>query len=271
MININQPLISIIMPVYNAEEYIAETIESVLNQTYENWELIIVDDYSNDTSIEIIKQFTKQEKRIKLIESKNNFGGPARPRNIGINNSYGEYIAFLDADDLWQNIKLEKQLNYMIENNLNFTSTSSSKIDHKSNKLNDKYNLFYYLRSYTNKSSICDLIKYSYISTSSVVIEKKIVLNFNEDIDFISVEDLCLWLEILKNSATRYRYLDEELLQYRILFTSISDRNNIHKQRTKANICILKFILKNNYFKIINCFYLSLIKTMIVSFVRTQK
>lgn len=95
----NKPLISIITPIFNGEKYILETIQSVLDQTYTNWEMMIVDNKSTDNSIEVIK--TVCDDRIKIIHLEYNSGGPARPRNVGLDNAKGEYIAFLDADDVW--------------------------------------------------------------------------------------------------------------------------------------------------------------------------
>ncbi|MBD3842858.1 MAG: glycosyltransferase family 2 protein [Campylobacterales bacterium] len=95
----NQPLVTVVIPLYNAEQYIAETIESVVSQTYKNWEMLIVDDCSTDNSRDVARRYENKDNRIKLIESVSNFGGPARPRNIGIDNAKGEYIGFVDPDD----------------------------------------------------------------------------------------------------------------------------------------------------------------------------
>ena len=106
----NEPLISIILPLFNAQKYIKDCIKSVINQTYSNWELIIVDDASTDDSINIVSRLMLRDSRIKLIECKENFGGPAKPRNIGIKKSKGLYVAFLDNDDIWLPEKLKKQM-----------------------------------------------------------------------------------------------------------------------------------------------------------------
>ena len=107
-------LISIVMPVYNSAPFLAETIESVLKQTYPNWELILVDDASSDKGIEIIENYQKEEKRIKLIRLNKNQGA-AVARNSGIQLAAGKYIAFLDSDDLWLPEKLEHQYQFMEE------------------------------------------------------------------------------------------------------------------------------------------------------------
>jgi glycosyltransferase involved in cell wall biosynthesis len=103
-------LVSIITPNYNAGKYIGEAIESVFAQTYQNWELLIIDDFSTDNSIEVIGWYIKQDSRIRLFRTGANSGSPAKPRNIGILNANGRYIAFLDSDDVWLPDKLESQI-----------------------------------------------------------------------------------------------------------------------------------------------------------------
>ncbi|HRP59105.1 MAG TPA: glycosyltransferase [Vicingus sp.] len=102
-------LVSIIIPCYNAEKYIAETIQSVINQTYKNWELIVVNDGSTDNSLDIIKEFVVYDSRISFIDKKN--AGVSDTRNKGIEKAKGEYIAFLDADDVWNENNLEVKVN----------------------------------------------------------------------------------------------------------------------------------------------------------------
>ena len=266
----NMPLVSIIIPMYNAEKYIGETIESVVAQTYKNYEILIVDDCSTDNSIALVKKLENEDKRIKVIESKINFGGPAKPRNIGVENSLGEYIAFLDADDLWETNKLEIQLNYMLEYNYNFTSTNTSNIDNKSNNIDKKYRFIRFLKKRRKTFTLCSLIKSSFIATSSVMLKKNIFTKFDENKGFISVEDLYLWLQLFKRENIVYKLIREPLVKYRILSTSISERDN-HQQEIKANLCILTFLLKNRDFisfrcyqwRILNVFFIHLIKKLI--------
>lgn len=115
-------LVTIIVPVYNAEKFIVDTIESILSQTYTNWELILVNDCSTDNSTEIIEKYLK-DKKIKMITNKVN-SGAAETRNNGINVSKGRYICFIDADDKWDKEKLEKQINFMNKNDCAFSFTS---------------------------------------------------------------------------------------------------------------------------------------------------
>ncbi|WP_299052950.1 glycosyltransferase family 2 protein [uncultured Polaribacter sp.] len=116
-------LVSIITPCFNSENFIAETIESVVNQTFKNWELIIVDDLSTDNSLQIINSYAKKDLRIKVHQLKNN-SGTAIARNKAIELSKGNFIAFLDSDDLWIPSKLEHQLKFMLDNKLPLSYTS---------------------------------------------------------------------------------------------------------------------------------------------------
>lgn len=122
-------LVSIIMPSYNTAMFIADTIKSVLKQTYENWELIIVDDCSTDNTDEIVNEF--QDKRIKYFKNNTNCGA-AVSRNRAIKEAKGKWIAFLDSDDLWMPDKLEKQTKFMKMNDYHFSYTNYEEIDEKS-------------------------------------------------------------------------------------------------------------------------------------------
>jgi teichuronic acid biosynthesis glycosyltransferase TuaG len=264
----NNSLVTIIIPLYNAEKYIEKTIQSVIIQTYRNWELLVVDDCSTDRSTSLVNSFEKKDSRIKLIKSKTNFGGPAYPRNIGIDNAKGEYIAFLDADDLWTIDKLKIQVNLMINNNLNFTSTNATNIDMNTINIDYKYRFWSFLKKRKEKYTLCDLIKSNFIATSSVIIKREIIPMFDENIDFISVEDFCLWLDMLNRQDVNYKYLSDKLLKYRILSTSISERGTTYKQVTKANLCILKFVLKNNRFDILNCYYFKILNIVLINTIK---
>lgn len=130
----NMPLISIIMPVYNAECYLNQAISSCLNQSYQNIELILIDDGSVDKSIEIINNIINKDNRVKLFFTPTN-QGPATARNIGLEKAQGDYITFLDSDDFIANDKLEKQLNFMLQNNLLMTHGNYTFCDLKGNKI----------------------------------------------------------------------------------------------------------------------------------------
>lgn len=238
----NKPLISIITPIFNGEKYILETIQSVLNQTYTNWEMIIVDNKSTDNSIEVIK--TVCDDRIKIIHLEYNSGGPARPRNVGLDNAKGEYIAFLDADDVWDKSKLKNQIFFLKENNIEFTSSDCILID----DVNDEIQLGFLSRIYSKfikKKTLCDVIKNNFILTSSVLIKKTLLKHFNEDKKYIAVEDFDMWLYVLGSNENIYKYQNEKLILYRVLENSVSNRKNILNQELKSNLVLASFLLKH--------------------------
>ncbi|TMO22086.1 glycosyltransferase family 2 protein [Pseudoalteromonas sp. S4741] len=123
-----KPLVSVIMPAYNAEKYIAQSIDSVVKQSYQNWELLITDDRSNDNTQQIVKQYSNQDSRIKLFVNEEN-GGAGVARNNSIKQAKGRFIAFLDADDQWLAEKLTTQISFMLKNNYAFTFTAYQKIE----------------------------------------------------------------------------------------------------------------------------------------------
>lgn len=126
-----EDLVSIIMPSYNCGQYVEESVRSVLAQTYQNWELIFVDDCSSDDSINIIKKIQLSDKRIRLFQNKIN-SGAAVSRNNALKEAKGKWIAFLDSDDLWEPTKLEKQVAFMEENGYYFSYTKYKEIDEES-------------------------------------------------------------------------------------------------------------------------------------------
>ena len=121
-------MVSVITPTYNSSKYIRYTIESIISQTYKNWELLITDDFSSDNTIQIIESYAKNDSRIKLFKLEEN-SGAGIARNFSINKAQGRYIAFCDSDDQWKKNKLEFQLKFMKENNLVFSFTDYDIID----------------------------------------------------------------------------------------------------------------------------------------------
>lgn len=107
------PLVSIITPCYNSASFISQTIDSVLKQTYENWELLITDDFSTDNSVEIIRTYMQKDSRIKLFKTEKNTGHPSIPRNISLSHAMGDFVAFLDSDDIWDKHKLIEQIEFI--------------------------------------------------------------------------------------------------------------------------------------------------------------
>ena len=204
--------ISISTPLYNGEKYIEKTILSVIKQTYNNWEMLIVDDCSSDNSPNIVKKYVEQDKRIKYIRLEKN-SGAAIARNKAIEIAEGEYIAFLDSDDLWKKEKLEKQINFMKENNYAISFTEYEEIDEDGRKLNilirvPKKPVTY--RSYLLTNPIgCLTGMYSVKKLGKVYMPN---LRKRQDTGF--------WLKILK--LDKAYSLKENLALYRINSSSLS-------------------------------------------------
>lgn len=207
-----KPLVSVIMPNYNSEKYIKDSIESVLNQTYSNLELIIVDDISNDSSIKIIKEFVNSDKRVKFYQLDEK-GGASKARNLAISKAMGKYVAFLDSDDLWKKEKLEKQINFMEENDIYFSYTDYEYID-KNGKRVEKY------RKCPSKVSYFKILLGCSIGCLTVVYNRKKVglININK-ID--KRNDYAIWCKVLKKVRKGYKY-DDILSYYRKSTSSLS-------------------------------------------------
>ena len=197
-------LISIIIPVYNAEKFLDETINTVLNQTYKNFELILVNDGSKDKSVDVIKKHN--DKRIKLIDNKNNKGA-ALSRNDGIRKAKGRYICFLDADDLWNKEKLEKQISFMKEKECAFSFTGYEFANENGIPNGKKV----FIQKKLNYKSA---LKNTTISTITVMIDTK---KMDKDLIYmnnVKSEDTATWWNILKNGYEAFG-LNEILSFYR--------------------------------------------------------
>lgn len=227
-------LVSIITPLYNAKDYLLETVKSIKNQTYKNWEWYITDDCSTDGSYELALELTKGDDRIHVQKLPLN-SGTAKARNAGLRKAKGQYISFIDADDLWNNDFLEKQIKYLKENNAAFVSSSylMKSID---------YECVYEV---PDKVTYKDLLKQNTISCLSLVYDAKQcgVELFREDMR--KREDYICWLQILK----RIPYVvgnKECLATYRILPTSKS-RNK--RKLIKYQWMVFRKVEKLNWFK----------------------
>ncbi|SHG51952.1 glycosyltransferase family 2 protein [Flavobacterium defluvii] len=205
-------LVSILTPTYNTEKFIRATIESVQNQTYQNWEMILVDDASTDKTVSIIEEFVQNDTRIKLFKlSKNSGNGVAR--NEALEKASGKYIAYLDADDLWSSTKLEKQLQFLKTNNLTFTFSYYDSIDEEGNNLNRRveapqpltYKQLFFCNYVGNLTAIYDAEYFGKIKLESS--EKR--------------QDWRIWLTILKQIKSA-EAVPESLAFYRIRKNSIS-------------------------------------------------
>lgn len=206
-------LVSIITPNYNSEKFIAETISSVLKQTYEHWEMIIVDDASTDNSIKIINAYLEKDSRIQLHQLSKNVGAGVA-RNKAIELSKGSFIAFLDSDDLWLPKKLEEQISFMNRNKYNFTHTSYEEINEngvKTNKIiNCKKKINYAQMLYCNKIGCLTAVY------NKDVLGKVYMPNIRKR------QDYALWLQLLKKEEFVYG-IPKNLASYRVRSNSISN------------------------------------------------
>ncbi|MFO7744600.1 MAG: glycosyltransferase family 2 protein [Psychroflexus sp.] len=210
-------LVSIVTPVYNAEKFIQETIQSVQNQSYENWEHILVDDSSSDNSTEVIEEFSKNDPRIKLVKLSKN-SGPAVARNKAIHLAKGRYLAFLDADDIWFDFHLKDSLNFLTENKCEFVFASYK-------RSNEDLDFVYSDFEVPAKVSYTDILKSNSISCLTAVVDT-LALGKKEMPLIRKRQDMGLWLKYLKE--TEYAYgIQKPHAIYRIRENSLS-RNKLH-------------------------------------------
>ncbi|AKX50699.1 glycosyltransferase family 2 protein [Thiopseudomonas alkaliphila] len=198
-------LVSIITPLYNCSTFLESTIRSIIAQSYIDWELVLVDDCSQDNSLDIANDYVAQDSRIKLIKLTKN-SGAAVARNIAIEEASGRLIAFLDSDDLWHPQKLEKQINFMLENNYAFSYTAYEKI-------NEEGKVFEYVGA-PQQLSYKQLLKTNEIGCLTVIYDTKHLGKVYMPTE-TKREDYATWLSILKK--TDYAYGMPEILgQYRV-------------------------------------------------------
>ncbi|MBS9805479.1 glycosyltransferase family 2 protein [Bacillus cereus] len=209
------PYVSIITPSYNSLRFIGETITSVRSQSYENWEMLIVDDASTDNSVVIIKEMIEEDSRIRLVSLKENVGA-AKARNLAIQEARGRYIAFLDSDDIWLPHKLKTQLLFMEETNAAFSYTSYSLIDESGNGLNRDVN-------------VPESIDYHYLAGNTIIGCLTVMIDRDKipyvEMPSIQPEDTALWLNLL-HEGYEAKGVQQVLAKYRIVTNSVS-RNKI--------------------------------------------
>lgn len=207
-----KPLVSIITPSFNSERFITATIQSVQNQTYQNWEMIIVDDCSTDQTVGIIEQFVINDSRILFFQLEKN-SGAGIARELALSKANGDYITFLDADDLWKPLKLEKQLQFLKDNKIHFTFSFYDCIDEEGNALNKRveaprnltYLQLFFCNYVGNLTGIYDRHFFGKIAISAT--RKR--------------QDWMVWLTILKK-IKKAKPVPESLALYRIRDNSLS-------------------------------------------------
>lgn len=220
------PLVSIITPTYNSQDFIQQTIDSVVNQTYNNWELILIDDASTDKTVDIANKNIKDNPKIILIKNSINQGAGIT-RNIGIERAKGEFIAFLDADDLWKPEKLKSQIDFMIKNNVDVCFSSYDLINEKGSKL---FKRVVALKELTYNK----LLRSNYIGNLTGIYNCRTLGKIKSN-KLRKRQDWILWLEAIKKSNKPAVGIQESLAYYRVRENSISSNKfNLLKYNFKV-------------------------------------
>lgn len=244
-----EPLVSIVIPVYNAEKYLNETIKTIQEQTYKNWEAIFVDDCSDDNSLIILNNAKKIDSRIKIFTMKKNNGNPSYPRNFGIKKVTGQFLCFIDADDKWSSDKIEKQVEFMKRKDIAFSYTSYEFADERCIPLGKKV---------IAKEKLCykEALKNNIISTITVMFNlSKIDIQLIEMPNLKYVEDTATWWKILRNGYIAYGI--PSLFSY---YRRIPHSNSSNKVKTLKSLWYL--YRRNEELNIIKTFYCFVVKNI---------
>jgi len=231
---------------YNSQKYIHNTLDSVIAQTYQDTEIIVVDDKSKDDSVSIIKEYIKKHANISLIQLNKN-KGVHNARNVGVQHATGEFIAFVDSDDLWLPEKLSMQLEFMKNSGAVFSYTGYDFIDSKGCSLNKQIRV-------PERASYARLLRNNVITTSTVIVSRDVILQ--HPMPTVQYEDYACWLGILKTGIMAYG-IDTVLCHYRIMQGSYSSSKtkaakwvwNILRYREKLSLpftvyCMMFYTIK---------------------------
>ena len=233
--------VSVIMPVYNAERFLRYSIDSVLSQTYVDFELILVNDCSKDNSLMIMREYEQKDSRVKVFSNEQN-RGVSYTRNFGVENASGEYIAFLDSDDMWTSDKLQKQFELIDKYpDTDICFSGSAFVDTEGNKSD-------YVFSVPEKVTYKELLKQNVISCSSVLIKKEWLIKYPMQYDNMH-EDFAVWLQVLRDNGVA-RAVNEPLLIYRV------DKNSKSGNKFKSLLMgyrVYKFMGINFFMR---CYYM---------------
>ena len=228
-------LISIVVPVYQVERFIQETIEAVQKQTYENWELLLVDDCSKDKSCVLIEEKAVTDERIRLIRQEMNQGA-AEARNCGIRHAEGRYLCFLDSDDLWEHDKLECELKFMQEKQAGFVFTGYEFADEYGKGLGK-------IVKVPEEISYSEALKNTTIFTSTVMIDRLKIKDEDIFMPKIASEDTATWWHLLKVYG-KANGLDKNLVKYRRSANTLSSNKveaikriwKLYRKQEKLNV-----------------------------------
>ena len=237
---INKDLVSIIIPYYKKKKYILKTINSILDQSYNQFEIIIIYDDENLSDLDYLEKSFKLEKKIKIIKNLKTIGA-GFSRNKGIENAKGEFVAFIDADDIWKKHKLKNQINFMKKKNLKFSHTSYEIIDENDKILGKRISRDF--------EKVDDLIKSCDIGLSTVILEKEIIDDQTKFPNLKTKEDFVLWLKILQKNIL-IRSFNETLTSWRKTDNSLS--SSVIQKLIDA-FKVYNYYMKFNFFK--SCYY----------------
>jgi glycosyltransferase involved in cell wall biosynthesis len=231
--------VSVIMPAFNAEEFIAAAIASVLRQTYQHWELVVIDDGSKDGTATILRRFLSADDRIVCITQENR--GLAAARNVGIRSATGELIAFLDSDDLWTEEKLETQVKVLMETNSDFVYSDGYLFSE--NQVFDESQTFSSIPGLMVFGKMAGSVFYNHLYASnripilSVLVRKSVLLEvglFDEDPGIFGAEDYDLWLRLARHGVTFYG-IEKPLTRYRCHAKAMS-RNQVRMKKSEVAV-----------------------------------
>jgi len=240
VINMHQYAISIITPTYNSHQFIEETIQSILNQTYTNWELLITDDCSTDGTWDWLKEYTKKEDRIKIFQLEEN-SGTGVARNNSIKNATGRFIAFCDSDDQWKQDKLEKQIRFMLDNDLALSFSDYDLINEEGRSIG--------VVKAPEKVTYKIMLRNNYIGCLTAIYDTEKVGKIYMPV-IRKRQDWALWLAILKKIPYTMS-IQENLAIYRNRSKSISSHKidlikynwNIYRNVEKFSIIKSTFLI----------------------------
>lgn len=241
------PKISVVIPTYNREKLVVRAIKSVLSQTFKDFELILVDDGSTDNTRDVVNDFINADSRVKYLFVENS-GGPARPRNLGVKESVGKYISFLDSDDEMLPSKLEKQLNFFEEknnDNLAYVGCNVICVENEQKKTIDIGH---------SGDVLNDLLLDNFIwSGSNLLIKTKIIkehqLYFDENLSYL--DDWDMWLQISK-LGYQFEYIEEPLLYYYEHTNSLTNLYSVSKIMIEQEYILTKYINLYRKYSILN-------------------
>lgn len=235
-------LVSVIIPYFENKKFISKTINSVLNQSYKNLEIIIIFDEKNDFNYNFIKKFQLKDKRIKVFKNKQNIGA-GFSRNVGINISKGNYVCFIDSDDIWSRHKVKRQLTFMKKRNIEISHTSYFIINELGQKVSSRS---------ARDMSYKDLINSCDVGLSTVMVKKKILKKRYLFPNLKTKEDYVLWLKLTKNGRKIFA-IKEKLSFWRNKKNSLSSSTTQKlKDAYKVYKDYEKLSLIDSFFKVIN-------------------